>query len=142
MYLGLYVDDMLIGSESLAEVSRVKEFLKVTFTMVDFGEVSKVLGIRVRRDMKTNWLFIDQEQYVEEVLQRFGMEDCKPSMTPLAVGGKLTKQGEGEEKEEASGVPYRPAIGSLMYLMVSTRPDLATTIRVLCRFLERPMKAH
>ena len=91
VYLGLYVDDMLIGSESMAEVSQVKEFLKVTFTMVDFGEVSKVLGIRVRRDMKTGWLFIDQKQYVEEVLQRFGMEDCKPSMTPLAVGEKLTK---------------------------------------------------
>ena len=39
----------------------MKEFLKVTFTMVDFGEVSKVLGIWVRRDMKSSWLFIDQE---------------------------------------------------------------------------------
>ena len=145
VYLGLYVDDMLIFSEDLSEVEKVKHFLKRTFTMVDFGEVSKVLGIRIRRCVKSGWLFMDQTEYCEEILQRFGMEDCKPAMTPLMVGGKLSRTQEGdpdEAKEEVAGVQYRSAIGSLMYPMVSTRPDLASAIGILSRFMERPTKAH
>ena len=71
--LGLYVDDMLIISANLKELQSVKENLSINFKMVDFGEVNKVLGIRVRRNLHKGYTFIDQEDYINEVLKRFNM---------------------------------------------------------------------
>ena len=143
--LALYVDDMLILSEDINEVLRTKDALSNTFEMVDLGEVSQVLGMRVRRDMTRGWLTIDQEHYAEEVLKRFSMEDCKPVPIPLAQDLKLV-EGQGAftkaEKEAMANIPYRSAIGSLMYLMVSTRPDLAAAVGILSRFMENPGKVH
>ena len=143
--LALYVDDMLILSEDINEVLRTKDALSNTFEMVDLGEVSQVLGMRVRRDMTRGWLTIDQEHYAEEVLKRFNMEDCKPVPIPLAQDLKLV-EGQGAftkaEKEAMANIPYRSAIGRLMYLMVSTRPDLAAAVGILSRFMENPGKVQ
>jgi hypothetical protein len=143
--LALYVDDMLILSESMNEVLRTKSALSTNFEMVDLGEVNQVLGMRVRRDLQNGWLSIDQEHYAEEVLKRFGMEDCKPLDNPLAENQKLV-EGQGafteEEKKSMASVPYRSAIGSLMYLMVSTRPDLVATLGILSRFMENLGRTH
>jgi len=143
--LALYVDDMLILSESLEEVNRVKGALKQTFDMTDFGEVSTVLGMRIQRNRELGILTVDQEKYTERILEKFGMENCKPVSLPMAVGQQL-KESQGAftelEKRSMETVPYRSAIGSLMYLMVSTRPDLAAPIGVLSRFFQNPGRAH
>jgi hypothetical protein len=64
----------------------------------------------------------------------------------MLVGSKLSKEdddyGDGEDKKKMVGVSYRAIIGSLMYLMVSTRPDLAAAVGILSRFLENPLKSH
>ena len=113
--------------------------------MVDFGEVSKVLGIRIKRDMKRGILSLDQEEYVQGIMSRFGMEECKEISVPLSTTGKLTKEQSPkseEARERMNGTPYREAIGSLMYLMVSTRPDLASAVGILSRFLNDPGEEH
>ena len=135
--LGLYVDDIVILSKFESSMREVKKNLSSEFKMVDFGEISEILGVRVRRDNET--LFLDQSKYAEEVLRRFGMDSFKEIGTPLNTGEKLSKSSMSEEE----GVfPYREAIGSIMYLMLMTRPDLAASVQILSRFMEKPTRIH
>ena len=143
--LALYVDDLLIMSENLQEVLKVKAALSKQFEMVDFGEVSIVLGMRVTRDRRAGTLQIDQETYAGEILARFNMQECKPVSTPLTTDQKLSKkQGAFTEQEKRSMevVPYRQVVGSLMYLMVCTRPDIASAVGILARYMQDPGKTH
>ena len=54
--------------------------------MTDHGSISYILGMSVWRDRDNNILTIDQSGYLETVLKRFGMENCKPVGTPMEVG--------------------------------------------------------
>ena len=71
-----------------------------------------------------------QERYVRDVIERFNMAGCKPTSTPLEMGNPLPTLEPTTEKErrEMENVPYRSAIGSLMYLATCTRPDLAESV--------------
>ncbi|CAA0836354.1 Uncharacterized mitochondrial protein AtMg00810 [Striga hermonthica] len=73
------------------------------------------------------------------------MKSAKPVNTPLANHFKLSKQScptSQEEKEAMAGVPYSSAVGSLMYAMVCTRPDIAHAVGVVSRYLSNPGKNH
>lgn len=73
-----------------------------------------------------------QSSYIMEILDRFGMTDCKPVGTPMDSNVKLIKPDETDQGEKK--VPYRELIGALMYLAVSTRPDIAYTVSSLSQF--------
>ena len=139
--VGLYVDDLLLFSQDMAEIAKVKAWLSREFPMKDLGVVSQVLGIKVSHDKKRGWLRMDQESYCNSLLQKYRMEEAKESRIPLIVKEKLTRKMcpvTKEEREEMATIPYRSALGSLMYLMVSTRPDLAASVSILSRFMDNP----
>jgi hypothetical protein len=144
--LGLYVDDLVIASKNLSSIEKVKFALHSTFEMADIREAKKVLGIELTRNKEEGWIFMGQGSYAREVLKRFNMEACKPKTTPLDVNQKLTSdmaaEMSQEEKEIMERTPYREAVGSLMYLMVSTRPDLAAAVQIVSRFATNPAPAH
>src|SRR4051812_46243645 len=130
-YLLLYVDDMLIVTRSKAQVQKVKAQLKKKFDMKDLGEARKILGMEITRDRSTDALWLSQENYVLKVLERFNMTEARPVTTPLASHFRLSSgqcpQSPGEE-EEMSQVPYASVVGSLVYAMVCTIPDLAFAV--------------
>ena len=73
------------------------------------------------------------------------MQDSKPVNVPIPVGVKLSAEQcpkTHEEEECMSRVPYASAVGSLMYAMVCTRPDIAHALGVLSRFISNPGKEH
>ena len=161
VYLGIYVDDIIIISAREEELKTVKATLCENFKMVDFGEVNMVLGIQVRRNLTQGITFINQEEYAEMILKRFNMQDSKGVDTLMPVGVKYSKTGSYfvtepksvgdsinqvtnalEIKVEKVEAPYRQAIGSLMYLMTCTRPDLAASIEVHSRYMADPAKQH
>ena len=79
-------------------------------------------------------LQLDQATYLTKVLERFGMQDCKPVATPLEVGLKLSKEQcpvTEEEIAKAKNLPYRELIGSLMYLSQATQPDISYAVEKL-----------
>ena len=135
---------MLIMGERESEVVAVKKLLSTEYKMKDIGEVDVVLGMRVRRSIKEGWLTIDQEDHIKEVLKKFGMWESKAQDIPMSTDVKLSSRDCPEEGEryKMSNVPYRSVIGSLMYLMVSTRPDLAAPLSILSRFLANPGPIH
>ena len=88
---------------------------------------------------------MSQERYIEQMLERFNMKNSKPVSTPLVGHFKLSKRlcpFTKKEKGEMSIIPYSLAIGSLIYAMVCTCPDISHAVGVVSRFLANPGKAH
>ena len=144
VYLVLYVDDMLIAAKLMCDIQRLKDLLSAEFEMKDLGATKKILGMEILRDRNQNKLFLSQKGYIQKVLNRFGMLSTKPVDTPFATNIHLTMFApqSKEDKEYMSRVPYANAVGSLMYAMVCTRPDLAHAVSVVIRFMRQPGKEH
>ncbi len=90
--LAVYVDDIIPVSNDVDMLKAEKESLCREFEMVDQGEIHFVLGMSIKRDRTNKVLFINQAKYVESVLNRFRMQDCKPVSTPLEVGTTFHKR--------------------------------------------------
>ena len=94
---------------------------------------------------KAKKLWLSQEKYIERVLEMFNMKGAKPVSTPFASDFKLSKKNcpsTKEEKENMSSIPYSSAVGSLIYVRVCTRPDIAHAIGVVSRFLSNSGGEH
>ena len=111
----------------------LKKALTETYKMTDMGQLHRSIGLRVTRD--NNLLHIDQQQYAETVLKRFGMEDCRPVATPMESkivipNGPLL---------EADGIKtFQIIIGSFKNMMLATRPDICFVVAILSQFCARP----
>ncbi|WJX48823.1 hypothetical protein P8452_35337 [Trifolium repens] len=141
----LYVDDMLIVGKNISRIKELKNTLSESFAMKDLGEARKILGIEIVRDRNEKKLYLSQEKYVEKVLRRFSMDKAKAVSIPLASHFKLSHKlcpSTDEEKLSMKSIPYSSAVGSLMYAMVCTRPDIAHAVGVVSRYLSNPGKVH
>ncbi|GKA88247.1 retrovirus-related pol polyprotein from transposon TNT 1-94, partial [Tanacetum coccineum] len=141
----LYVDDMLVAGPNKDRISKLKAQLAREFEMKDLGPANKILGMQIHRDRVSRKIWLSQKSYVKKILQRFNMQDCKPISTPFATNIKLSsKMSPSSEKErmEMSRVPYASAVGSLMFAMICTRPDIAHAVGVVSRYMAEPGKKH
>nr|KYP46555.1 Retrovirus-related Pol polyprotein from transposon TNT 1-94 [Cajanus cajan] len=136
---------MLIAGPNMTEINRLKQQLTDHFEMKDLGPAKQILGMRISRNRLEGVLKLSQEKYIEKLLDRFNVGDAKIRNTPLGTHMKLSKKQSPEtveEKDHMSRVPYASAVGSLMYAMVCTRPDIAHAVGVVSRFLSNPGKKH
>ena len=88
---------------------------------------------------------MSQSRYLEKVLDRFSMGNYKAVSTPFAAHFKLSAEScprFEEDIEKMSHVPYFSAVGSLMYAMVYTRPDLSHAVSVASRYMHNPGRDH
>ena len=139
------VDDLTITAPDEATIFGIKEDLARIFRMKDLGEIHWLLNLKIERDMKNKSLSISQSAYIDKILRRFNLQDAKTSTTPLDPNIKLTKDQSpttDAEKEDMKKIPYRQAIGSLMWTAVATRPDIAFSVSLLSQFLENPGRTH
>ena len=133
----VYVDDIIVATDRVEIFEKLKDDLSREFQMKDLGKLHYCLGIEFKQDSESKSIFMTQKKYIEDVLQRFGMQDSKTVTTPLDGSVKLSKEMEpksAEEIEKMRKVPYQSLIGSLMYLAVSTRPDIAYAVSSLSQF--------
>ncbi|KAE8702283.1 Squamosa promoter-binding protein 2 [Hibiscus syriacus] len=140
-----YVDDMLVAGSYMQDIINLKQKLSKQFAMKDLGVAKQILGMRIKRDTKSGTLMLSQAEYINKVLSRFNMQDAKPVSTPLGVHFRLSKDQSPKTEEEHAHmvkVPYASAIGSLMYAMVCTRPDIAHVVGVVSRYMNNPGKVH
>ena len=138
LIVGVYVDDIILaGNES--SIQRVKAALASAFDIKDLGKLNYFLGIKIERNLN-NSIWIGQPAYIENLLVTLGMQDCKPVKTPVSAGNKLVKATEQDECIDQR--QYQSAVGSLMYLAVSTRPDISYSVGSLARFNSKPTKEH
>jgi hypothetical protein len=143
--VAIYVDDIIIADNDPGLRQQIRDDLLRRYEMKDLGELHWVLGMRITRDRSKGTIRVDQERYLGDILKRFGMEGSAPVETPMATGCQLSKEMEpstAEEIEYMKGVPYRSAIGSLMYAATGTRPDLAFAVGRAARYCANPGLPH
>ena len=102
-------------------ISDTKKFLSNTFEMMDLGNASYVLGIQIYQDRSKDILGLSQKGYIEKLLERYNMQDCKPLDTPIANGDKLSLNQcpkNALEIPEMETFLYAQVVVSLMYAQV------------------------
>ena len=132
----LYVDDMLIVGTNVIGVNETKEYLSSVLKMKDLGEVDTILGIKVRKH--SGGYVLSQFHYVEKILTKFSHLEIKEMNSPFDNGVKL-KENSGRAIAQ---LEYASAIGSLMYAMHCTRPDISFAVGKLSRYTSCPGVDH
>ena len=113
--------------------------------MKDLGEATYILGIKIYRD-RSQWLLgLSQSGYIEKVLKRFSMQDSKRGFLLMSHVIKLSKSQcptTKDEIEHMDKIPYASAIGSIMYVMLCTRPDVSYALSITSRFQSHSGECH
>ena len=132
-YVLAYVDDLILTTNTPTIMTALKKQLQEHFKMKDLGELTHYLGMEIRRDRAARTIHLSQGSYIEDVIERFDMEESSPCDTPLAekhtLSAPLIPGAEPIPEEDR----YRELVGCLMYAMVCTRPDLAYPVSLLSR---------
>ena len=127
-------DDIIVASRSMTVVSDVKNALEATLHMEDRGRLHWFLGLRIRREESK--VTVDQELYIETMLEQFQIDHWKPSRNAADLNLKPQTAQYGDE--EVDQRTYRSLVGSLLYLAKQTRPDIMFTVNILSRHMNAP----
>jgi hypothetical protein len=138
--VGVYVDDLTIAAARLETLEEFKKEMSKRYDMKDLGELHFILGLQVTRDRAKRSLSLCQTQYIDSILTRFNMQGCKPAKSPLRA--KTILKPRDAEEEKADLALYLAVVGSLMYAMLGTRPDIAYAVGLLGRFSSDPSREH
>ena len=146
-FVALFVDDIIIASNSDTAIEEVKKGLEKHYSLTDQGELRWCLGMRVTRNRAARTIQLDQERYILDVLARFDMSDCKPVSTPMCIGVKLNAEqcpSTYAEKADLSSYHalYRSIVGSISYAALSTRPDVAAATIICAKYAHNPGREH
>ncbi|GJR69662.1 putative ribonuclease H-like domain-containing protein [Tanacetum coccineum] len=132
----VYVDDIIFGTTKKKLCTEFEKMMHKKFQMSSIGELTFFLGLQVKQ--KEDGIFISQDKYVTEILNKFGFSDVKTANTPMETHKPLLKDADGKNVDEHM---YRSMIGSLMYL-TSSRPGITFAVCVCARFQVNPKVSH
>ena len=138
----VYVDDIAAAAETKKQLTWFNDQLFSRFNAKNLGEISKLLGVRVTRDRKTRSIYLDQEQYLEKTLQKFGIPKAKYKAKTIPAADYNLLRPATDKDERINVSEYQQGIGSLMYAMVLTRPDIAFALGCLARYMSDPAVHH
>ena len=137
LIVSLYVDDLIYTGNNEVMFTEFKDSMQREFDMSDLGRMKYFLGIEVVQT--ANAIFICQQKYAHEVLERFGMGQSNAVANPMVPGCKLSKEGNGDSKVDAT--EYKRLVGSLLYL-TATRPDIMYSVGMISRYMDQPTEMH
>ena len=140
--VAIYVDDLSITGSKKDNIKQLKKDLAKRFEMTDLGSVAYYLGMEITRDRANRTLSLNQTAYINNILKNHGMIDAKSALPPMNANSSLTAAPEGYEAIAALRKEYQSAVGSLMYVMLGTRPDIAYAISVVSRYGFNPDNSH
>ncbi|XP_062219189.1 serine/threonine-protein kinase CTR1-like isoform X2 [Phragmites australis] len=137
-YVLIYVDDLVIVSSSESSIGNLLSQLHQSFAIKDLGPLHYFLSIEVAAD--PGGITLSQKRYVQDLLQRVNMHNCKPVHTPMSSSEKLSKT--TCTPLSAEGITqYRSVVGALQYPTI-TCPDIAYSVNKVCHFLQSPTDVH
>lgn len=134
--VGVYVDDLLITGTSVANIEKFKKQMAAEFDMSDMGKLTYYLGIEVEQGK--DYIELKQSAYAKKILERAGLNECKPVSYPMDSKLQLCKDEHGKL---VNSTEFKSLVGGLRYL-VHTRPDIAYAVGVVSRYMERPTTMH
>ena len=139
--LAVYVDDLIIASESENELHDLKKHFASQFKMKDMGELHYCLGVTIEQDHANDCIWMHQQQYVHRILNRYGLGEAKMYATPIDTCTHLKKRDNNLE-EGVDPLTYQSKVGSLMYVAVATRPDISYAVGLVSKYNSNPSRAH
>ena len=113
--------------------------------MKDMSKATYILRVKIDRDRSKKLLFLSQETYIKRILERFNMSDCKPMATPISKGQTLSLKmcpKTPEELKAMARVLYSSAVGTLMYVMMCTRPYIYYAVRLMSKYQSNVGRQH
>ncbi|CAI7807056.1 unnamed protein product [Closterium sp. NIES-54] len=129
-FILVYVDDMILLADSKTDMEQMKQQLQQRLKCKDLGDLAHYLSMAITRDHPARTITLSQSHYIGQILEKFEMTQASPIATPLPFGHQLAPP-----TSPSSSHPYPELVGSLMYAMMCTRPDLTYPISVLARFV-------
>ncbi|XP_057975461.1 uncharacterized mitochondrial protein AtMg00810-like [Malania oleifera] len=133
----IYVDDVIIASDSIDHINEVKKFLHDSFTIKDLVELKYILGLEIARSAKG--IAISRRKYALDILQDSGFSGCKPANFPMDSTLKLSTADLSPSLADPAS--FRRLIGRFLYLTI-TRPDIAFSVQALSQFMANPSTLH
>ena len=130
-----WVDDVIIAADKVTSLSNVKKMLMSEFKMKDLGNLNHF--IRIDFHITQRCIKMNQNKYIGRVLERCNMSNCKPRVTPCELKMDLSNDSDPVDSRK-----YREIIGSLIYLMTCTRPDLSYAVGKLSQYLSEPRQQY
>jgi len=144
LIVAIWVDDGLVCGSSMEMIQQVLDHLKSNFEMTS-RPADHFVGLQISRNREERLLKVSQPQHISAILKKFNMDSSSTRIIPFDPNGRLSKQmapTTEEEKEEMQQVPYREAVGSLMYVTTTFRPDIAYAVSQVAQFCENPGRPH
>jgi len=136
--IAVYVDDLILITETPDEMYNIKSALASRFKMKDMGQLHYCLGVNIV--VEGSKIKLSQKQYIQMLLMKYRMIDANPVSTPIDQNVKLVKD-DGHSKP-VNSVHYQSMVGSLLYAAMATRPDIAHAVSVVSKFSASPTTAH
>ena len=144
--LAIHVDDLEFFTPSDKYVTElIRDLAKKDIELVHIGPLKYMLGVNFSFDLPNRSVLLNQHGYIDVLLDRFDMSEAKPAPTPFPSGTKLTKDDcptDNEARKEMERYPFHALIGSLLYLTIWTRPDIAYHVNALAQFTSNPGYHH
>ncbi|CAI7800182.1 unnamed protein product [Closterium sp. NIES-54] len=138
LMLLVYVDDILLFSESAAMIERVEEMLEMQFKCSKIGDVKYYLGMHVERDLDKGVLRLHQRKYYEGLAEKYGLQDGGKPATPLPSDFTVEPCADEEVVGESDRKLFHSMVGALNYAANHTRPDIAFATSRLASVVSRP----
>nr|GEV72919.1 retrovirus-related Pol polyprotein from transposon TNT 1-94 [Tanacetum cinerariifolium] len=132
----VYLDDIIFGSTDPRYATLFSDLMKSRFEMSMTREMTFFLGLQVNQSPSS--IFINQSNYVNEILKKFGLNTCDIIGTPMDIKDKLDIDQIGTPVDATK---YRSMIGAIMYL-TSSRPDIVHATCVCARYQDHPTEKH
>jgi transposase InsO family protein len=142
--IALYVDDIVLVSSNLTELNTLKADLSASYDMEDLGEVKYLLGIEISRNRQARTITITQSAYIKGVIQKhLAHSDVTDTVsTPMSTDARYVKALGDHQANSRIIKEYQSAVGSIMFAMLCTRPDIAYSVAVLSKYAHNPTPAH
>ena len=135
-------DDMAITLKWLQDIEKLKDELRQHWKISDLGELTWYLGFCVHQDQNVRTIAINQQSYIEGMLEKFALTSAKPILTPMDPGTKFSNEQcllTPMQLAKMRVILYAKAIGSVLWLVMILRPDCAFAILTLVQFIQNPM---
>ena len=140
LILGIYVDDIILLYKTVEDRDWFHTTLTSKYEVEDRGPIKFLLGMEIDQAEDFS-VKIRMTKYISQLLEKYGMQDCKGASTPLADNRPLTTNTENNKEWQAK-TPYKELAGAILFIMVTCRPTLAYGIGICCRYMANYNSTH
>jgi hypothetical protein len=143
--IGVWVDDCLIAGKNRDTVDRIKAAIAQSFKVTDGGPVNFFVGAKIERNRERKTLFMSQSAYIDKMLDDFNMKHANTVSTPQDPHVRLCADMCPKTPDDVAFMkdkPYRSLVGALLFASLTTRPDIATAVGEVSRFMSNPGATH